>query len=343
MAGDWDVRATLAGFLGASLVLAVLLWFVGVDAVADQLGRADLTYVFPLLGVALLWLLSWALALRSVLGTLGIQVSVRMAFLVYASATFVNNVTPFGQAGGEPISALLIARVSDSEYETGLAAIASVDAVNFVPSVGLAFVAVSYYAVTVTLTDRLVDAALLLAMIASVVVVAGTFAWRNRYGIEEWLVDAVAPIAAAVDRFVPRVTAPRPEAIRHRIENFFATIERVAEDRQSMAVTLTFSTLGWLMLVFCLWLSLLALGVRGPDLFVAAMLAVPLGTVASVTPLPGGLGGIETVLLMVLPTVTGVGAATISAVILLHRFATYWFPVLLGGGATTALGAAERD
>ncbi|WP_435347772.1 lysylphosphatidylglycerol synthase transmembrane domain-containing protein [Haloarchaeobius sp. HRN-SO-5] len=343
MAGDWDVRAIAAGFLGAALVLAVLLWFVGVDAVIEQLGTADLRFVFPLLFVAVLWLLFWALALRSVLDTLGISLSIRTAFLVYAAATFVNNITPFGQAGGEPISALLIARVSDSEYETGLAAIASVDAINFVPSVGLAFVAVSYYAVTVTLTDRLVDAASVLAVLVVLVVVAGTFAWRARYQIEERLLGVVTHVVDAVDRYVPRVKPPRPDAIRHRIENFFTTIERVAYDRRSIAVTLSFSTIGWLMLVICLWLSLLALGVRGDDLFVAAMLAVPLGTVASVTPLPGGLGGIETVLLMILPTVTGVGAATISAVILLHRFATYWFPVFLGGGATTALGAAERE
>ncbi|WP_267640874.1 lysylphosphatidylglycerol synthase transmembrane domain-containing protein [Haloarchaeobius amylolyticus] len=342
MAGDWDVRPIVAGFVGALVVLAVLLWFVGVEAVVAQLTAADPTvYAFVFLA-ALGWLLAWGLALRSVLRILGIEFSVRDAFLVYAAATFANNVTPFGQAGGEPFSALLISRVADSEYETGLAAIASVDAINFVPSVGFALMALGYYAVTVTLTDRLANAAVVVVLLTVVLAVAAYLAWQHRYRVEEAVVRVVSPLVCRVGRVVPRVNPPGPAAIRGRIEGFFATIERVASDRLSLLATLSYSAFGWLMLVVCLWLSLYALGFRGPDLFVAAMLAVPLGSVASVTPLPGGLGGIETVLLMVLPTVTGIEAASVSAAILLHRLATYWFPVFVGGSAMAALGASEQ-
>ena len=71
----------------------------------------------------------------------------------------------------------------------------------------------------------------------------------------------------------------------------------------------------------------------------AAMLAIPLGSVAGVTPLPGGLGGIEAVLIFVLTPVTSVGAGTVAAAVLLHRAATYWLPLLLGGGSVAALSA----
>ncbi len=342
MAGDWDVRAMAAGFVGALVVLAVLLWFVGFDAVVAQLAAADpVVFAFVLLA-ALVWLLAWGLALRSVLGALGIDFSVRDAFLVYSAATFANNVTPFGQAGGEPFSALLISRVADSEYETGLAAIASVDAINFVPSVAFALIAIVYYGATVTLTDQLVDAAVVVVVLTAVLAVAAYVGWRNRYRVEEVVVRVVSPLVCRLGRVVPRVSPPGPDDIRRRIEGFFRTIERVANDRVSLLATLSYSAVGWLMLVTCLWLSLYALGFRGPELFVASMLAVPLGSVASITPLPGGLGGIETVLLMILPTVTGIEAASVSAGILLHRLATYWFPVFLGGGAMAALGASDR-
>ncbi len=342
MAGDWDVRAMVAGFGGAVLVLAVLLWFVGVDAVIEQLAMVDLRIFALSIGASLVWLLAWGLALRSVLSSLGIHISVRKVFLVYAAATFANNVTPFGQAGGEPFSALLISRVTDNEYETGLAAIASVDAINFVPSVGFALAAIAYYAATVTLTDRLADAAVVVVLMTVCLSAGAYVGWHNRYRVEEVVVRVVSPIIQRVGRLIPSRSPPTPDAIRHRIEGFFATIERVATDRVSMLATLSFSAIGWLMLIVCLWLSMYALGLRGEGLFVAAMLAVPLGSVASVTPLPGGLGGIETVLLMILPTVTGVEAATISAAILLHRIGTYWVPVLVGGSATAALGAADR-
>jgi uncharacterized protein (TIRG00374 family) len=342
MAGDLDLRAVAAGFVGALAVLAVVLWVVGIGEILDQLARVDLRFAAVLPLFALGWLFCWGLALRSVLGTLGISLSVTKAFLVFLSATFVNNVTPFGQAGGEPFTALLIARVSESEYETGLAAIASVDAVNFVPSIGLAFVAVTYYAVTVAVTDRLLDVAAV--MLTLTVVVAGTaaLAWRYRYGLEDRVVRVASPIVRRAGQLAPRVSPPKPKTIRRRIENFFATIERVAADRRSMAITLGFSTAGWLMLVTCLWLSFFALGLRDPNLLAAAMLGVPLGALASVTPLPGGLGGIEAVLVMVLPTITGVGVATVGAVVLVHRVASYWIPMLVGGGATAALSTAQR-
>ncbi len=343
MAGDWDVRPMVAGFVGAIVVLAVLLWFVGFEAVVAQLSMADPTVFAFVLLAALVWLLAWGLALRTVLRILGIEFSVWDAFLVYSAATFANNVTPFGQAGGEPFSALLISRRADSEYETGLAAIASVDAINFVPSVGFALIALGYYAATVTLTDRLADAAVVVVVLTALLAVAATLGWRNRYRVEEAVVMVVSPLVCRVGRVIPRVDPPGPADIRRRIEGFFSTIERVASDRFSLLATLSYSALGWLMLVVCLWLSLYALGFRGPELFVAAMLAVPLGTVASITPLPGGLGGIETVLLMVLPTVTGLEAASVSAGILLHRLATYWFPVFVGGGAMAALGASEQE
>ncbi|WP_435333924.1 lysylphosphatidylglycerol synthase transmembrane domain-containing protein [Haloarchaeobius sp. TZWWS8] len=343
MAGDWDVRAMAAGFVGAVVVLAVLLWFVGFDAVVTQLTRADPETFGLVLVAALVWLLSWGLALRSVLSSLGISMSVRKSFLVYAAATFANNVTPFGQAGGEPFSALLISRETDSEYETGLAAIASVDAINFVPSVGLALTALAYYAATVTLTDRLADAAVVMVGMTIGLSIGAYIGWHNRYRVEEAVVRVLSPLVRWLYRFVPTRTPPTAEAIRQRIEGFFTTIERVANDRLSLLATLTLSTIGWVMLVCCLWLSMRALGLQGEGLFIAAMLAVPLGSVASITPLPGGLGGIETVLLMILPTVTGFEATTITSAILLHRLGTYWFPVFVGGGATAALGAADRD
>ena len=51
---------------------------------------------------------------------------------------------PFGQTGGDPVSAVLIDRVAETEYETGLAAIGSVNALNRIASIFLGLLAVSY-------------------------------------------------------------------------------------------------------------------------------------------------------------------------------------------------------
>jgi len=337
---DVDGRAVLAGFGGAALVLVALLWFVGVDDVLSRLAKAPPGVLALIVLAATCWLGSWALALRAVLASLGLSVSRARSFVVFAAATFANNVTPFGQAGGEPVSALFISREADTEYETALAAIASVDGLNFVPSIAFASLAVGYYAVTIAFNDRLVFVATAVGALAVALAVGAVVGWQNRYAIENTVVHGVAPVIGRVTGFLPVVSRLRVTVVERRIEGFFHAIERVATDRRNLASALSLSALGWAFSIASLSLSLFAVSDAGTLALVpAAMLAIPLGSVAGVTPLPGGLGGIEAVLIFVLTPVTSVGAGTVAAAVLLHRAATYWLPLLLGGGSVAALSA----
>ena len=190
--GD-DLRATLVGFAGALSVLAVLVWLVGIGDTVDALSGASLPVVLGIVAIAICWLSAWGMSLHTVLGVLGAPITMPAAVLVFAGATFANNVTPFGQAGGEPVSALLISRATDREYETGLAAIASVDALNFVPSIALALVGLSYFASTITFGENLELAATAVVAFAIAVPIAVVLGWRERVDRGPFEPVAVAP------------------------------------------------------------------------------------------------------------------------------------------------------
>src|SRR5699024_10169026 len=128
MIRDGDLRATLVGFVGALFALAVISWLIGIEEILGALSMANPPVIFVVIVVAACWLTAWGLSFWTVLDVLGAPVPRSLAVLVFAGATFANNVTPFGQTGGEPVSALLVSRASDTEYETGLDAIASVAA-----------------------------------------------------------------------------------------------------------------------------------------------------------------------------------------------------------------------
>ncbi|QSG08774.1 lysylphosphatidylglycerol synthase domain-containing protein [Halapricum desulfuricans] len=100
-----------------------------------------------MVGLVVLWQSAWGLCLHTVLRALGTPISRARAILVFVAATFANQVTPFGQAGGEPISALLVSEAADTEYEDGLAAIASVDTLHFFPSIGMAITGFALFVV----------------------------------------------------------------------------------------------------------------------------------------------------------------------------------------------------
>ena len=335
---DGNRAATLAGFVGALAVLAVLVWVVGVDRTVSALLSAD-PAILPLVGaVAVVWLTAWGLALWSVLRALGSPVRTHVAVLAYAGAVFSNNVTPFGQAGGEPLSALLISSAADTEYETGLAAIASIDTAHFVPSVGFAVAGFTFVAASAVRLGRdLLFAAGAVAALAVGLPVAAFVGWRYRYELEDAVVRLLTPVIRWVGRVVPKWSPPTAERIAARIESFFAAIERIATDRRTLLQTLGFSALGWAALACSLWLSLYAVGYVVPAS--VPLLVVPVGSIASLAPLPGGSGAIETVLVTLLVSTTAVPAAVAASAVLIHRGATYLLPTLVGAGVASALGA----
>jgi len=343
MAGG-RIRATILGFAGALAVFAVLFWIAGVDDLLSTLVAADGRLAALVLLVTLGWLAAWAISLRVVLGVLGVPLSVPQAFFVFTGAMFANNVTPFGQAGGEPITALLISRVADTEYEKGLAAIASVDTLNFVPSITIAVVGVGYFVTEVAFgANRRLELALAAVAVLAVGVPTLVYlGWRRRYRLESRVVALLIPVVRRIAARLPRVPVPTADGIQRRIEGFFGAIERVATNPRGLALALALSTVGWLLQMVGLWLAFRAIGTPIP--LSVALFVVPIGAIAGVTPLPGGAGGIESVLvaLLVAAPLPGVTESVALAAVVVFRGAVYWTPTVLGGLVTGVVGIRER-
>jgi uncharacterized protein (TIRG00374 family) len=339
MAGG-RIRATVLGFLGAAVVFAILFSVAGFDDLVSQLAGADSTLVALVFLATLGWLAAWGFALRTVLDVLGVPLSVPRAFLVFTAAMFSNNVTPFGQAGGEPITALLISRVVDAEYETGLAAIASVDTLNFVPSITIALVGVGYYVTETTLgTSRRLELALAAVIVLAVGVPALVYlGWQRRYRLEAGVVGAVTPVVRRIAARVPRAPVPTAAGIERRIDGFFRAIERVADSPRGLALALALSAVGWFCQMLALWVAFRAIGTPIP--LAVALFVVPIGAIAGVTPLPGGAGGIESVLvvLLVAAPLPAVTEPVALAAVVVFRGAVYWTPTVLGGLVTGVVG-----
>ncbi len=289
-----------------------------------------------LLGLIPLWLVAWGLCLHTVLRALGTPTSRVQSIVVFTAATFANQVTPFGQAGGEPISAFLISEAADTEYENGLAAIASVDTLHFFPSIGMGLVGIGLFVLRGFDFGR----NLLLASLTVVVLLAGfvlalTLGWRFRHRIETTVLSVLPPIVRWVGRTVPRVSAPTRADIEHRVGGFFDSIARIASNPRLLVLAGLFSCIGWLTLAICLWISLASIGVTVP--FVAMLIVLPVASIAGIFPLPGGIGGVETAFIVLVVSTTGVATTAATAAVVIYRGATYWVPMLVGGGITAVI------
>ena len=332
-----DRQATVIGFAAALAVLAVTFWVIGVDDMVATISMADASVVTVMVPVALGWLFCWGLALKLVLSSMGVRIGVLKSFLTFSAAVFANNVTPFGQAGGEPVTAYVISRSSDAEYETGLAAIASVDALHFVPTIGFAGIGLAYFATQITFGRQLLIATGVVAALAVAVPVLAYLGWRHREAVESGVVKILSPIVRIVGRLLPGRSTPDGDVVRERVQSFFGALDRVASDRYRLGIAMSLSALGWLGIMTSLWLGLYALGY--PVDFPVVLVAIPVSSIAGVTPLPGGLGALDGVLIALLVALAGIPAAAAGAAVVLHRAATYWLPVVVGGSAAGVLTA----
>jgi len=333
-----QLRTTILGFLGTFAILGLLLYFVGVEGFVREIRRADTATVALVVPVTLGWLAAWGFGLRTVLDVLGVDVSFLKSFFILNGAMFSNNITPFGQAGGEPVTALLISKVADTEYERGLAAIASVDSLNFVPSIVLALGGAGFYATQTSFGRRLRLATVAIVVLSVAVPLAGFFGWRNRKKLQHAIARILAPILRFVTRVAPVDVSLSRETLKSRVGEFFGSIERVATNRRGLALALAASTVGWVCQMVALWLAFVAIG--SPVPFSVLLFVVPVGAIAGVTPLPGGAGGIEAVLVGLLTSLPGAGvtSGTALAAVVIFRGAVYWVPIAIGGGVVSVVG-----
>jgi uncharacterized protein (TIRG00374 family) len=336
-----QLRTTVLGFLGTFAILGLLLYLVGIDGFVQELRGADTETVALIVIVTLGWLAAWGYGLRTVLDVLGVDASFVKSFFILNGAMFSNNVTPFGQAGGEPVTALLISKVTDAEYERGLAAIASVDSLNFIPSIVLALGGAGFYATQTSFGRRLRLATGAIVVLSVAVPVLGFVGWRHRNALRRAIARMLAPILRLVTRVAPVDVALSRETLETRVGEFFDSIGRVATNRRGLTLALAASTAGWVCQMVALWLAFAAIG--NPIPFAVLLFVVPVGAIAGVTPLPGGAGGIEAVLvglLVSLPGV-GVGSGTALAAVAIFRGAIYWVPIAIGGGVVSVVGVGS--
>ncbi len=336
-----NVVATLVGFVVGGVILSALAVVVGVEDVAVALGGARPPLV-ALVGVSIVaWLCFWGVGLWTVLAAVGERVPLVDAVLVHAGAAFANNVTPFGQVGGEPVAAWLISDIAGSPYERSLAAMTSFDTLNGVPSLCFALLGLAAYALASVVGERLRALALGVSALAVAVPVVVGVAWRYRRRVESWLVRVVVPIVEGLARSLPKVDPVDAGDVGERIGGFVGSIERIAVDGPRLALAIAFSAAGWGVQVAGLWIALEAFGATVPGY--VPLFVVPLGTIASALPTPGGLGGIETVQVSLLTLATDVPAATIAAAVGVFSVGGLVLTASVGAAAVAALQVRERD
>lgn len=315
-------RKSAAGFVLAALLLYLFGRVLGWGEVISVLRSADLVWLGIAAAASTLCLLCWALGWGVVLSTVGARVPFPSIVVAYFAAAFVNYVTPLGQTSGAPLSAYILSTDHRAPYQESLASVMTVSGLNVVPM--LTFTGVGAVAIAVEGDIPALIEPVLLG--AGLLTVATPLLVGTLYSRKPLVIDVVSRCGGWLSLRTSTIDATR---IERQVGNFFLLLERVGRSRTRLLEVLVLSYTGWALFIAPLWFAGRALGVALDPLLVAFV--VPVSTLASIVPTPGGIGGVEAAIVLLLSTLAGVPVTTAAAIALLYRLTRYWFVVAVGG------------
>jgi uncharacterized protein (TIRG00374 family) len=316
------VVKVLVGFLIAAVFVYLLGRVVGWSEILTALASADPLWVAVACLCTCGYLLSWAKTWDVVLDAGGIRIPYRRLVPTYFAATFANYTTPFGQVGGEPFIAYVLAADTKTSYEESLASVSTADLMHLLPFFSFAGIGLVALVIGGTVPPGVSSLLIGLAAIAIGVPALVYAAWRRRDLVERLITTVVQPVASRTDRVAM-------EDIEERIERFYQQIARIADEPRDLILGLVFSYVGWVFFAAPLYFVALALGFSLNPLLVAFL--VPASSLAGFVPTPGGLGGVSTAMTALLVALTPIGASAAVALALLYRGTSYVFALILCG------------
>lgn len=325
-------------FVLGGVLLALYLRLVGVHAIQRALGHVPTRRFVSLVIVGVVPVVFWGSGLHLVFVRFGIATRLVRSLLLFSAAGFLNSVTPFGQAGGDPVSAVLFKRALGTDFETGLAAIGSVNALNRVAALVLGVIGVGYLGTEVAFRGTLETAAGVTVALTLGGLVGAAVAWQYRQRLVRWSATGLARGLQPAGR-LPGVTPPSRDSLVQRGYRFTEALGRLADAPGTLGLVFMAGMAGQLAVASTLWVALAALGTDAP--FAVVLLLIPVAKLGGTAPTPGGFGSAEALLTALMVAMIGIDAAIAGAAALLYRASAFWLPSLVGGMAAAWYVARE--
>ncbi|WP_297500505.1 lysylphosphatidylglycerol synthase transmembrane domain-containing protein [Thermococcus sp.] len=332
---DWR-KAALMGF--GIVIIALLLWWAGIEDVLAILKRADIEYLLLAGLMYVLSLLSWMMRWRVLIKSLGMEAPFGKVMLSLLAGIFVNNITPGARGGGEPVRMYFLAKEIEKPYGQVFATVMMDRILDLIPVVLMLVLSTVYvyYLGSLSLTMTLVAldvvfgalVAISLGILLSERKTKGTLFWLYR------IMERFLPTKADKyrEKFLRMVNADVPR--------FQSDFRFLMKHKGAFLMALFYSTASWLFTILRTYCAFLTIDfpVKLVDVMVVQMVGIVVGMISVI---PGGAGIVETVNSGVY-VLLGIDKEVAVTATILDRLISYWIPTGIGGFVTTHLGAKIR-
>lgn len=312
-------------FLGISLlILAVMLWFVGIEEVINALKIANIGIIVLAIITQIvtyfLYTLRWQILNKLANMDVGIGELLPMVLVGLA----VNNITPSGRGGGEPVRAYILSKQNDYPMEETFATVVADRALDTFPFVVLAALTIGAMAFSFKF-DLWLLIIMVLAVIAivAILIVLIYMCINPNFGkrVDGWIIGLVR-------RFYKKNSDDLEEKIHDAIFGFQDTMKLLISNKKVLSYTIPLSFLIWVFEIIRVYLVFLAFGAQ-VDLVVIGEVFIVASLVGMIPLLPGGLGAVDGMMILFY-SAAGISASISAAATVIERLISFWMATILG-------------
>ncbi len=318
-------RKTILLLVISVLILLVMLWFVGIDQVINALKMANLGIIALAIATQVftyfLYTLRWQILDKLADMDVGIKKLLPMVLVGLA----VNNITPSGRGGGEPVRAYLLSKADDEyHFEDTLATVVADRALDTFPFVVLAAITIASMAMFFDF-DMWILVVMVLAVIAivAVLIILMYMCINPKFGqrVDGWIIGLVR-------RFYKKNTEELENQIHDAIIGFQDTMKLLMSNKKGLAYTLALSFVIWIFEIFRVYLVFLAFGANVNPIIIGEVFIVAC-LVGMIPLLPGGLGAIDG-LMILFYSAAGIPSSVSAAATVIERLISFWMTTIIG-------------
>jgi len=328
-----SILVTMLIFLVA-LAAAVIILRENLNSMLQALYRANY-FLLPLaVFVYLFGLFVWSLRWHVTLSTAGHRIPIRSIYVVIFGGIFINNITPFTYAGGDPIArAYILKKTKNVPYSCGFATILAEYVVDLPVYI---FLLISAVLISLEQTDFWYIIFMIGILIAFII------------GWSLFFVHVLSSTTGTrrIAKFVSKLTKVfrreiKVAKIERNLKGFYCSSEQIIKNRKVVLYVIIFTAIIWSIAITRLYVIFMALGYapRLPMLLFAITMPALVGMIPL---LPGGLGTVDATIASVFLFFGTPLEIAISAT-LIERAITLVFSTLVGAGAISYLGIKHRN
>ena len=317
-------KKTIGLFAFSILILLVMLYFVGIDDVINSLKYANLAIIALAVLAQFVNFYLYTLRWKILNDIADIDSSITKLLPMVLVGLAVNNITPSGRGGGEPVRAYILSREEGYPMEETFAAVVADRALDTFPFVFLAVITIIAMTFFFDFPIWLI-AVMVLAVIGIVAILIALIymSINPNFGkkVDGWIIGLVR-------RFYKKNTLELEEKIHNAIRGFQDTMNLVIHNKKVMYYALPLSFLIWIFEIVRVYLVFLAFGAN-VDVIVIGEVFIVACLVGMIPLLPGGIGAIDGIMILFY-SAAGITASISAAATVVERLISFWMVTIIG-------------